>query len=45
VERVRASTALLTSLGAQVTEKVYPNRGHTITQEEIDLANKLIFKQ
>jgi phospholipase/carboxylesterase len=44
VERVRASTALLTSLGAQVTEKVYPNRGHTITQEEIDLANKLIFK-
>jgi phospholipase/carboxylesterase len=45
VERVRASTALLTSLGAQVTEKVYPNMGHTITQEEIDLANKLIFKQ
>jgi phospholipase/carboxylesterase len=44
VERVRASTALLTSLGAQVTEKVYPNMGHTITQEEIDLANKLIFK-
>jgi phospholipase/carboxylesterase len=43
VERVRASTALLNSLGAQVTEKVYPNRGHTITQEEIDLANKLIF--
>jgi phospholipase/carboxylesterase len=44
VERVRASTALLTSLGAQVTEKVYPNMGHTTTQEEIDLANKLIFK-
>jgi phospholipase/carboxylesterase len=43
VERVRASTALLTSLGAAVTERVYPNMGHTITQEEIDLANKLIF--
>jgi len=43
VERVRASTALLTSLGAAVTEKVWPNMGHTITQEEIDLANSLIF--
>ncbi|OUJ75872.1 alpha/beta hydrolase [Hymenobacter crusticola] len=43
VERVRASTALLTKLGAHVTEKIYPNMGHTITQEEIDLANKLIF--
>ena len=45
VERVRASTALLTSLGAAVTEKVYPNMGHTITQEEIELANNLIFSQ
>lgn len=43
VERVRASTALLTSLGAAVTEKVYPNMGHTISQEEITLANSLIF--
>lgn len=43
VERVRASTALLKGLGAAVTEQVYPNMGHTITQEEIDLANSLIF--
>ncbi|WP_324674886.1 alpha/beta hydrolase [Hymenobacter sp. GOD-10R] len=43
VERVRVSTALFTRLGAQVTEKIYPNMGHTITQEEIDLANQLIF--
>jgi len=43
VERVRASTALLSSLGAAVTEKVYPNLGHTISREEIDLANSLIF--
>lgn len=43
VERVHASTTLLTSLGAAVTEKVYPNMGHTISQEEIDLANALIF--
>jgi phospholipase/carboxylesterase len=44
VERVRASTALLTSLGAAVTEKVYPNLGHTISREEIELANQVIFK-
>lgn len=43
VERVRASTALLTALGAHVTEKVYPNMGHTITQEELNLANSLVF--
>jgi phospholipase/carboxylesterase len=41
--RVRASTALLTSLGAAVTEKIYPNMGHTISQQEIDMANALIF--
>jgi phospholipase/carboxylesterase len=44
VERVRASTAILTSLGAAVTEKVYPNLGHTVSREEIDMANQLIFK-
>jgi len=45
VDRVRASTKLLTILGAHVTEKIYPNMGHTITQEEISLANNLIFGQ
>ncbi|WP_311181990.1 alpha/beta hydrolase [Hymenobacter volaticus] len=45
VERVRASTALLTTLGAAVTEKVYPNMGHTISQEEIVAANTLVFKK
>jgi phospholipase/carboxylesterase len=43
VERVRASAALLTQLGAHVTERVYPHMGHTISQEEIELANTLIF--
>ncbi|WP_022823687.1 alpha/beta hydrolase [Hymenobacter norwichensis] len=43
VERVRASTTLLNGMGAHVTEKVYKNMGHTITQEEIRLANSLIF--
>ncbi|QDA61616.1 alpha/beta hydrolase [Hymenobacter jejuensis] len=44
VERVRASTKLLTGLGGAVTERIYPHMGHTISQEEIDVANSLIFK-
>ena len=43
VERVYASTNILQEMGAQVTEKIYPNMGHTITKEEIDLVNQLIF--
>jgi phospholipase/carboxylesterase len=43
VARVRESTALLTSLGAAVTEKIYPHMGHTISQEEINVANAIIF--
>lgn len=43
VARVRASTALLTGLGAAVTEQIYPNMGHTISQEEIDVANTVVF--
>lgn len=44
VERVYASTNILKDMGADVTEKVYLNMGHTIAQDEIDLANKLVFK-
>jgi len=43
VERVHDSTARLQSMGANVTEKVYPNMGHTVSQDEIDLANQLVF--
>ncbi|MBL0745624.1 alpha/beta hydrolase [Chryseolinea lacunae] len=43
VERVQASTALLKSMHASVTEKIYPGLGHTIATDEIALANKLIF--
>ncbi|KUJ60811.1 phospholipase [Flavobacteriaceae bacterium CRH] len=44
VERVYATTNILKELGAEVTEKVYNNMGHTINQDEIDLVNQLIFK-
>ncbi|MXV51284.1 phospholipase [Pedobacter sp. HMF7647] len=43
VERVYASANILKNMGAHVTEKVYDNMGHTINQDEINLANQLIF--
>jgi phospholipase/carboxylesterase len=43
VERVYATTNILKNMNASVTEKVYNNMGHTINQDEINLANNLIF--
>ena len=43
VERVYASENILQEMNAAVTAKVYSNMGHTINQDEIDQANKLIF--
>lgn len=40
--RVEESVAIIKNLGADVTLKVYPDRPHTITQQEIDLANQLV---
>ena len=44
VERVNASAALLEKMNAAVTKKIYPNMGHTISQDEINLVNTLLFK-
>jgi phospholipase/carboxylesterase len=43
VERVYATTNILKSMNAAVTEKVYNNMGHTISQDEMENANKLVF--
>lgn len=43
VERVKSTTSILTNMNAAVTEIIYPNLGHTINQDEILNANKLIF--
>ena len=43
VERVYATTNILKQMNASVTEKVYANMGHTITMDEIDQANALVF--
>jgi phospholipase/carboxylesterase len=43
VQRVYATANILKDMNAAVTEKVYANMGHTISQDEIDNANKLVF--
>ena len=44
VERVQATTNILKGMNADITEKIYLNMGHTISQDEIDLAKKIVFK-
>ncbi len=41
--RVKESTALFEGMGANVTEIIYENMGHTISHSEITQVNKLIF--
>ena len=43
VERVNETEIILNKMGASVTKKIYYNRGHTISKDEIDLANQLVF--
>lgn len=45
VSRVQETTAVLESMHADVFEKIYPGMGHTISQDEIEKANTLIFKK
>lgn len=42
VERVEETAVTLTQLGATVNKKIYPNIGHTIIQDEIDQAQKIV---
>ena len=44
VDRVQASAEIFKNLGADITEKIYSNMGHTINQDEINQVNDLIFK-
>ena len=43
LQRVEATTALLRSMDADVTEKVYPGRPHTILAEEMAEAARVVF--
>lgn len=44
LDRVEESVEVLKKLGAQVTLKVYPGKPHSIWQEEIELAQSVVFK-
>lgn len=44
VERVNQTAEIMQKLNAEVTVKVYNNKPHSISQDEIEIANKLIFK-
>ena len=43
LERVNETYTVLTEMKANVTKKVYPNKPHAISDEEIELVNSLIF--
>lgn len=44
VERVNATESILKKMNASVTKKIYRNLGHTINQDELDFANKILNK-
>lgn len=42
-ERVDETSKVLKNMNALVTQKIYNGMGHTISQDEIDMANTLVF--
>jgi predicted esterase len=42
LQRVQETTSLLKAMGAEVTERIYPNMDHTINDEELELARNLV---
>ncbi|MCG2617440.1 dienelactone hydrolase family protein [Terrimonas sp. NA20] len=45
VDRVLSTTAILRKMNASVNEKIYPFMGHTISGEELRLANQWVFNR
>jgi predicted esterase len=44
LQRVQETTKLFQAMNAEVTERIYPNMGHTINDEEIELAREIMQK-
>lgn len=44
VPRVKETVRVLKGMNAAVTEKLYPDMGHTVSMEEIEEVNRLLFK-
>ena len=45
VERVHETAEVLREMNALVTEKIYPGKGHNISRDELENANRLIFEK
>ena len=45
VDRVNETVSILKEMNATVTEKIYHNMGHTITEDEIDIVNEIVFNK
>src|SRR6476661_5687328 len=44
VARVNETVNILREMNAMVTDKIYPDMGHTVSEDEIDVANKIVFR-
>lgn len=44
LSRVRESTAILSAMGAQVTERIYPGLGHSVNRDELDFVRGMAAK-
>ena len=44
IERVRESAIILEKMNAKVDLKVYEGKAHSVSQDEIDEANRMVFK-
>ena len=42
LQRVKESTEVLTRMGAQVTERIYPAMGHTVNEDELEQVRSLL---
>jgi predicted esterase len=42
LQRVKETSVLLAAMGARVNEKIYPNMGHTVNEDEIQQAKDLM---
>ena len=42
LERVKETTQVLTRMGAQVTERIYPAMGHTVNEDELERVRGLL---
>ena len=42
LERVKETTAVLSEMGGRVTERIYPQMGHTVNRDEIEHVRQIL---